>query len=104
MQTPICPQDRKRVRFQQADAQELPDDLGKFGCIMSSMLLDRVEDPRRVLASLGNFLPSGGILVIICPYCVDDKFTSKVSRNLPTLYYSLKQHDCSRADSFASGN
>ena len=75
------PQDRQRVRFQQADAQDLPDDLGQFGCILACMLLDRVPDPHRLLSPMKNFLPVGGILVIISPYSLNTEFTGKVGSN-----------------------
>lgn len=60
--------DPSRVRFQVADAHELPRDLGKFDWILGANLLCRLHHPRRFLAQLPELIHSGGWLVLNSPF------------------------------------
>lgn len=60
--------DRARVRFEIGDATRLRPGLGKFSVVMMANLIDRVPDPRRLLAQLPGLLDHGGQLILTSPY------------------------------------
>jgi putative 4-mercaptohistidine N1-methyltranferase len=57
-----------RVRFEVADALDLPPALGDFDVIHAANLLDRVSAPRRLLAGLADRVRPGGRLILSSPY------------------------------------
>jgi len=69
--------DRSRVSFQQADATQLPEDLGSFDALLAANLIDRLDDPKAFLDSLPGLLNPGGQLVITSPYTWLEEYTPK---------------------------
>ena len=69
--------DRKRVTFEQGDAQDLPRNLGMFDAVLMANLLDRLAEPQRVLQRLPGLLKAGGQLVITSPYTWMEDFTPR---------------------------
>ena len=67
--------DRSRVRFVRGNALDLPGDLGKFDVVLMANLLDRLNDPARCLAQLGNVVNPGGQLILTSPYTWLTEFT-----------------------------
>lgn len=59
--------DLARVRFEQGDAQALPNDLGTFDVVLLANLLCRLTEPKRCLARMKNLVRPGGQLVITTP-------------------------------------
>ncbi len=56
-----------RVTFQQGDAMNLPDTLGKFDLIHAANLICRLTEPLRFLTRLPSLLNSGGHLLLTTP-------------------------------------
>lgn len=56
-----------RVTFQQGDAMNLPDTLGKFDLIHAANLICRLSEPLRFLARVPSLLNSGGHLLLTTP-------------------------------------
>lgn len=60
--------DRRRVQFETGDALGLRPDLGVFDVVLAANLLDRVAEPRRLLARCASLVQPGGQLVLTSPY------------------------------------
>ena len=67
--------DRKRVRFQQGDAQALPGDIGTFDVILMANLIDRLQNPHRCLDALASLVNPGGQLILTTPYTWLEEYT-----------------------------
>jgi putative 4-mercaptohistidine N1-methyltranferase len=59
--------DRRRVTFEQGDAQALRPDLGSFDVVLLANLVDRLREPRQCLDSLPKFVRPGGQLIVTTP-------------------------------------
>lgn len=59
--------ERERVTFEEGDAQALRPELGQFDVVLMANLVDRLQDPRRCLASLPGIVRPGGQLIISTP-------------------------------------
>jgi putative 4-mercaptohistidine N1-methyltranferase len=59
--------DRRRVTFEQGDAQALRPDLGQFDVVLMANLVDRLRDPSRCLSALPSHLRTGGQLILTTP-------------------------------------
>jgi putative 4-mercaptohistidine N1-methyltranferase len=74
----IAPEiDCRRVHFEHGDALDLRADLGTFDAILMANLIDRLNDPRRLLARLPSLVNSGGQVVIASPYTWLADFTPR---------------------------
>lgn len=69
--------DSSKVSFHQADATNLPDDLGSFDALLAANLIDRLKDPKAFLDSLPGLVNPGGQLVITSPYTWLEEYTPK---------------------------
>jgi len=77
----IAPEiDRSRITFEQADAENLRPELGKFDAIVFANVLDRLPHPRQCLRKLADIINSGGQLVICSPFTWWDDFTEPDER------------------------
>ena len=59
--------DRRRVSFEQGDAQALRADLGQFDVVLMANLVDRLRDPSRCLSALPSLVRTGGQLILTTP-------------------------------------
>ncbi|KAI3429225.1 hypothetical protein D9Q98_005324 [Chlorella vulgaris] len=68
--TAVVPEDidRSRVRFQQADACNLPGNLGPVDAVLAANLLCRLPDPTLFLGRMHSFIKRDGVLVLVSPY------------------------------------
>lgn len=72
----IAPEiDSRRVHFERGDALDLRSDLGAFDAILMANLIDRLNDPRRLLERLPALVNPGGQVVIASPYTWMREFT-----------------------------
>jgi putative 4-mercaptohistidine N1-methyltranferase len=69
--------DCRRVHFEKGDALDLRPDLGTFDAVLMANLIDRLNDPRRLLARLPSLLNPRGQLVIASPYTWLPDFTPR---------------------------
>ncbi|HVS14725.1 MAG TPA: putative 4-mercaptohistidine N1-methyltransferase [Thermoanaerobaculia bacterium] len=69
--------DRSRVRFEVADATDLPAELGDFDLVVLANLIDRLPDPRLCLARLAGRVRPGGTLFVSSPYTWLEEFTPR---------------------------
>lgn len=69
--------DRSRVRFQQGDAMDLPNDLGRFHVVLMANLIDRLTAPKQCLSQLPDLIEEGGQLIITSPYTWLAEYTPK---------------------------
>ncbi|XP_068731583.1 uncharacterized protein [Montipora capricornis] len=69
--------DRSRVSFCHGDACNLPSDLGQFGCLLASNLIERIPNPYQFLDRLPSLVAPGGTLVITSTYSWREQFTPK---------------------------
>ena len=60
--------DRKRVGFEEGDAEQLPPGLGLFDVVLMANLVDRLREPRRCLSQLPGLVRPGGQLILTSPY------------------------------------
>lgn len=67
--------DRSRVRFLQADAECLPEALGRFDAVVACNLICRLHEPRRFLSRLPQLLKPGGRLLLTTPYSWLEQYT-----------------------------
>ncbi|MBP84402.1 MAG: putative 4-mercaptohistidine N1-methyltransferase [Verrucomicrobiales bacterium] len=80
------------VSFEQGDAMNLREDLGKFNLVHAANLLCRLTEPQKFLNRLPDLVAEGGTLVIATPATWMEEYTTR--ENLPqgaTLDY-LKKH------------
>jgi putative 4-mercaptohistidine N1-methyltranferase len=86
---------RKRVRFQTGDALRLPE-LGRFDLVLAANLLDRVNDPKKLLQKvLPGLVRPGGLLLLTSPYTWSKEFTPQarwLKNSFPTLCKLLSPH------------
>ncbi len=82
----------ERVRFEQGDAVDLREGLGRFDIVLMANLIDRLQQPAKCLAQLSNLVERGGTLVITSPYTWMEAYTPKAewlggfqSNGLPQL-------------------
>ncbi|GIW73383.1 MAG: hypothetical protein KatS3mg102_2925 [Planctomycetota bacterium] len=68
---------RGRVRFVVGDALALPFPAGSFALVLALNLLDRVGEPRRLLAELARVTAPGGMLLVGSPYTWLEEFTPR---------------------------
>jgi len=87
-----------RLRFEQGDAMELPDSLGRFDFVLMANLIDRLPDPADCIRSMARFVQSGGLLAITSPYTWLEEYTPMknwlggyVRDGQPVLAYSTLQ-------------
>ncbi|MDR3403799.1 MAG: putative 4-mercaptohistidine N1-methyltransferase [Chthoniobacter sp.] len=74
----IAPEiDCRRVYFERGDALDLRADLGTFDVILMANLIDRLNDPRRLLERLPSLVNPGGQVVIASPYTWLADFTPR---------------------------
>jgi len=72
----IAPEiDCRRIHFERGDALDLRPDLGAFDAILMANLIDRLNDPRRLLERLPSLVNPGGQVVIASPYTWMREFT-----------------------------
>ena len=69
--------DRRRVIFEEGDAQNLRANLSEFDVVLMGNLIDRLRDPRRCLQQLPRLLRPGGQLIITSPYTWLTEYTPK---------------------------
>lgn len=67
--------DRSRARFSQADACELPRDLGTFHVVLAANLICRLPQPEVFLARVQSLVEPGGQLLLTSPLTWLDEFT-----------------------------
>jgi len=67
----------ERVRFEQGDAVQLREGLGRFDIVLMANLIDRLQKPAQCLAQLGDLVEQDGTLVITSPYTWMEAYTSK---------------------------
>jgi len=68
---------RRRVSFEQGDAQALRPDLGTFDVVLMANLVDRLPDPRRCLGSLPSLVRTGGQLILTTPCTWLEEYTAR---------------------------
>ena len=69
--------DGSKVSFRQADASNLPEDIGGFDALLAANLIDRLENPKGFLDTLPELVNPGGQLVITSPYTWLEEYTPK---------------------------
>ena len=96
--------DRRRVAFEQGDAQALRPDLGAFDVVLLANLVDRLRHPRRCLVSLPDRVRPGGQLIVTTPCTWLEEYTPRAEwlggceedgrpvRTLETLHGLLAPH------------
>lgn len=68
--------DASRIVFQQGDAMNLPDSLGRFDRVHAANLICRLPEPQRFLQRLPTLLKPGGELVLATPCTWLEEFTA----------------------------
>lgn len=71
--------DRRRVAFEQGDAQALRPGLGAFDVVLLANLVDRLPDPRRCLISLPDRVRPGGQLIVTTPCTWLEDYTPRAT-------------------------
>jgi putative 4-mercaptohistidine N1-methyltranferase len=69
--------DRRRVTFEQGDAQALRPDLGSFEVVLMANLVDRLPEPRRCLGTLPSLVRPGGQLILTTPCTWLEEYTPR---------------------------
>jgi putative 4-mercaptohistidine N1-methyltranferase len=69
--------DRRRVRFEQGDAQKLRTDLGTFDVVFAANLIDRLREPLLFLRQLPGLVNPGGQLILTSPYTWLEEYTPR---------------------------
>jgi len=86
---------RSRVSFRTGDALRLPK-LGTFDLVLAANLLDRVQDPKKLLQKvLPGLVRPGGLLLLTSPYTWSKEFTPQarwLKNSFPTLRKLLSPH------------
>ena len=67
----------ERVEFWQGDAHNLKPQFTGYDLILAANLIDRLYDPARFLATIGERLAPQGLLVIVSPYTWLEEFTPR---------------------------
>lgn len=66
-----------QIRFEQGDAQRLPEDMGSYDCVLAANLLCRLERPLDFLRELPRLVNTGGQLIITTPNTWLESFTAQ---------------------------
>ena len=66
------------MTFERADACNLRDDIGQFGCVLGANVLCRLPTPLDFLGRLPSLVVPGGIVALVSPYTWLEEYTSKV--------------------------
>jgi putative 4-mercaptohistidine N1-methyltranferase len=86
---------RNRVTFQTGDALQLPA-LGRFDLVLVANLLDRVQDPKKLLLKvLPSLVLPGGLLLLTSPYTWSQEFTPQsrwLHDSFPAIRKLLSPH------------
>jgi len=86
---------RSRVSFRTGDALRLPE-LGTFDLVLAANLIDRVQDPKKLLQKvLPRLVRPGGLLLLTSPYTWSEEFTPQarwLKNSFPTLRKLLAPH------------
>lgn len=69
--------DRRRVRFERGDAQDLRDHLQDFDIVFVANLIDRLPEPVRFLRRLSGLVKPGGQLILTSPYTWLEEYTPR---------------------------
>jgi putative 4-mercaptohistidine N1-methyltranferase len=69
--------DRTKASFEVGDATALREDIGTFDVVLAANLIDRVQQPGRLLGSFERLISTGGFLILASPYTWLDEFTPK---------------------------
>lgn len=69
--------DRSKCHFEQGDACNLSEGLGKFDCVLAGNLICRLPHPAKFLSRLSSLVTPGGICVITSPYTFLEDYTNK---------------------------
>lgn len=69
--------DRRRVRFEQGDAQALRAELGSFDVVFAANLIDRLREPLAFLHQLPDLVKPGGQLILTSPYTWLEEYTPR---------------------------
>lgn len=67
--------DRKRVRFEQGDAENLRQDIGQFDLVLACNLICRLQNPMRLLRHLPELVRPGGRLFLTTPFTWSERYT-----------------------------
>lgn len=67
--------ERRRVSFEQGDAQNLRDHLSDFDVVFAANLIDRLHEPMKFLQRLPGLLKPGGQLILTSPYTWLSEYT-----------------------------
>jgi putative 4-mercaptohistidine N1-methyltranferase len=96
--------DRRRVAFEQGDAQALRSNLSEFDVVVLVNLVDRLRDPRQLLSCLPALVRPGGQVILTTPCTWLEDYTARSHwlggfeqkgrpvRTLETLQSSLQPH------------
>jgi putative 4-mercaptohistidine N1-methyltranferase len=68
---------KERVEFFQADAANLKPQFDRYDLILAANLLDRMVNPKKMLATIYERLNPGGLLVLASPYTWLEEFTKR---------------------------
>ncbi len=71
--------DRRRVRFETGDAQELPAELGSFEVVLACNLICRLPEPMRLLNRLPQLVRPGGQLFMTTPFTWLEEYTPRAN-------------------------
>ncbi|MGB0371463.1 MAG: putative 4-mercaptohistidine N1-methyltransferase [Opitutales bacterium] len=69
----------ERIKFQQGDAMDLPDDLGDFDIVLAANLICRLPDPMKFLERLPSLIKPGGLLILNTPLTWLEEFTPEIN-------------------------
>jgi putative 4-mercaptohistidine N1-methyltranferase len=96
--------DRRRVAFEQGDAQAPRSELGKFEVVLLANLVDRLRKPRQCLSTLASLVRPGGQVILTTPCTWLEDYTARPEwlggfeqngrpvRTLDTLQAMLQPH------------
>lgn len=68
-----------RLRYEVADARRVPEPNGSFDAVIASGLVERVPDPRRLIAEAHRLVKPAGTIVLVTP----NRLTSSPGRTRP---------------------
>ncbi|MGC6455609.1 MAG: putative 4-mercaptohistidine N1-methyltransferase [Coraliomargaritaceae bacterium] len=67
--------DRRRVFFEQGDAQDIRSDIGQFDAVLACNLICRLPEPMRLMRRLPQLIKPGGQLFITTPFTWMEEYT-----------------------------
>jgi putative 4-mercaptohistidine N1-methyltranferase len=68
-----------RVQFSQGDALNLKPKYTGYDLVLAANLIDRLREPARFLADIGQRIKPGGVLVLTSPYTWLEAFTPRAN-------------------------